>query len=87
MKRMNNLKLYYFSQCNFFHDMYTEFTVLAESVDDAWVQIQNKAVEDCFTEKDVKMKDLYDFDNDRSHYEVKCYPLDKPTVIAHYSFG
>lgn len=55
---MNNLKLYYFSQCKFFHDMYTEFTVLAESVDDAWVQIQNKAVEDCFTEKDVKINEL-----------------------------
>ncbi|QLL73851.1 hypothetical protein [Lactobacillus crispatus] len=83
----NKLKLYYFSQDEDPYNMYNEFAVLAESADDAWTQIQRKSIKDEFTGQSLSMMDLHDFDDDRSHYEVKCYPLDKPTVIAHYSFG
>lgn len=87
-KVKEKLKLYYFSQWDDPYDVYNEFTVLAPSEDDAWKQIEKKMKEPegYGTDYNGSTFPCYGvYERDRSVYKVKCYPVDKPVVIRHFS--
>ena len=84
----NELKLYFFSQWEDPYGTYNEFTVLAPSEDDAWKQIKEKMKEpDSYgTDYNGNTSPCYgEYEHDHSVYKVKCYPVDKPVVIRHFS--
>ena len=87
-KVKEKLKLYYFSQWDDPYDVYNEFTVLAKSEDDAWKQIKEKMKEPegYGTDYNGNTYPCYGtYEHNRSVYKVKCYPVDKPVVIRHFS--
>lgn len=84
----DEFKLYYFSQWEDRYGTYNEFTVLARSEDDAWKQIKEKMKEPegYGTDYNGNTYPCYGtYEHNRSVYEVKCYPVDKPVVIRHFS--
>lgn len=77
------MNVYVFSQSEYPFDMFTDFTVVAKSEDDAWEQI--KALFKGKSEWDDFSPDS--FINDRSKYTITKLDLNTPRAIAHYSCG
>lgn len=80
---LKHLNVYVFSQSEYSFDMFTDFTVVAKSEDDAWEQI--KALFKGKEDWDEYSPDS--FVNDRSKYTITKLDLNTPRAIAHYSCG
>lgn len=77
------MNLYIFSQVAMTYGSCGSFSVLAQSEDDAWKQIQG------YIRRHTAAKPYYDYDRvkfvtDRNKYHVQIYKLDKKAVIPHY---
>ena len=86
------MNVYVFSQCDDPFEMYTDFTVVAKSKDDAWEQIKalfkgKREWWEKFTPDEWDEFTSDSFFNDRSQYKVVKLDLNAPKVIAHYSRG